>query len=133
MKMKMKKQKCPMEIGLLGVQMTAPKAVYVSKNRLFERDQYSDKEFTAAELIETELDGSCYDRGSLETAQAQAENCSKAMGRLVQVLFDRGAISRCDVWEVAGRGYMTDDRCWKCSENCERGLGAVCEHCGQEQ
>lgn len=105
----------------------------MTKNIFFERE-YRTEELTAAELIERELDGSSYDRGSLETAQADAENCKAGLARLVQVLFDKSVLTRVDVWKVADLAYMVDDKCWKCGHApCERGHGAVCENCGQEQ
>ncbi len=79
-----------------------------NNKRLFVRKFYKG-ELTASELIEVELDGDSYEGGRLEQAQAQAENTTEGLGRLVQVLFDKGLIDRADVWTVAGMNYMAEE------------------------
>lgn len=58
--------------------------------------------FTAAELVESCLNGSDYDRGELEEHRASIENLREAMGKLVQILYDKRNISRNDVYKIAG-------------------------------
>lgn len=80
--------------------------------KLFKRERSYGSQiplYTAAELIERELEGSDYDRGAVEAARAQADNCTKAFARLVQVLFDKEILTRADVLRVAALDYLIED------------------------
>jgi len=48
------------------------------------------------------LDGEDYDRGALEEAQATADNCAEAIGRLVEILHGRGILTLDDAGKIAG-------------------------------
>ena len=57
----------------------------VSLAKIFPHPYKSKKEkFTIEELSESMLDGHDYERGSVETAQAAADNVAKAFGRLMK-------------------------------------------------
>lgn len=69
---------------------------------------YQNTKLEASALVERALDGGDYDRGAIETAAAQAENVTKALGRLVQTLNDGKALTDGEVYYVA-LGYEKDD------------------------
>ena len=69
---------------------------------------YSDKEYDDIEdFLKSELDGSDYDTGQLETVAYTAENNSKAIGRLMQTLYDNGVLTLKEVHRIA-TGYTGD-------------------------
>lgn len=51
-------------------------------------DEFHGRDLTVKEYVEKNLDGTDYERGSVETAQAQANNVSEAFARLISTLFD---------------------------------------------
>jgi predicted ATP-dependent serine protease len=63
-------------------------------------DGYEKHRYTAEGYIQRKCDGSDYDRGAIETAQAAASNAGDVLGRLVQVLYDKGVISKDDVYKI---------------------------------
>lgn len=66
------------------------------------------KELGVADFVSGALSGSDYDRGALEEAAAQATNVSEAFGRLVEILAERGDLTRKDVFKIA-KGYVPRD------------------------
>lgn len=60
-------------------------------------------------LFEGELDGNDYGVGQIEAATATAANNSKALGRLVDVLLQRGALQPQDITTILGL-YETEVR-----------------------
>lgn len=71
------------------------------------KDGISTREFTLAEFLERELDGSDYERGSVETAQATANKVAEAFSRLVQLMVERKELNRAEVYTVI-TGYKNE-------------------------
>lgn len=69
---------------------------------------YTEDRLEASKFITRALDGSDYERGSLETVEAQARNVTEAFGRLIQVLSDKDIITDGQVHFVA-LGYYGDE------------------------
>ena len=66
---------------------------------------WSDSELTTAfEFTCKALDGSDYDRGALETAQAEATNVKEAFGRLLQLMHNAGILKSQEVVQIIGHG-----------------------------
>lgn len=65
--------------------------------------RFKGQKFVASEFIKIALDGSDYDRGALEAAHAEAENGNKALGRLIECLYNGGVLSKEDVYKIAGQ------------------------------
>ena len=72
-------------------------------------ERTKDDRLSASEIVEFVCDGDDYERGSVEAARAQADNCSKTLGRLVEKLFDKGVLSRSEVIEIVDRAYDYKD------------------------
>jgi hypothetical protein len=63
---------------------------------------YRDQ-MTLGSVVDLVLDGHDYDRGIAEAAQATADNCNKAVGRLIVLLHSKGVIDTNEVGDVLGR------------------------------
>lgn len=50
-----------------------------------------------AQFVGDRLNGDDYDRGQLESARKTADNATAALGRLVQLLTDRGLLNASDI------------------------------------
>lgn len=61
-----------------------------------------DPNVTAESLILIKCDGDDYGRGPVEAAKEQAVNTSQVLGRLVQLMFERGLITKLEVYKIAG-------------------------------
>lgn len=68
------------------------------------RDKYDfyNRNFATEDFIMYKLSGNDYDKGAIETAQAQANNVTEAFARLVNVLFEQKKISKRDVYNIVG-------------------------------
>jgi len=72
-----------------------------------------------AEYAKSRLNGSGYDHGQLEEAQATADNCAEATGRLLQLLEDKGLISAKEAVTVIDGPYHHSDTEFRKGENDE--------------
>lgn len=57
--------------------------------------------------VENELNGDDYDRGSLESARATADNATEALGRLLDVLATKELLTAKDIVDIV-TGYSDD-------------------------
>jgi len=69
------------------------------------RDKYSGREYTIAEMVERELDGTDYERGELETISASVRNIHRFLGRLTGALYASDSLPKSAVLELASSGY----------------------------
>lgn len=60
-----------------------------------------EKTSTIADFVTSGLDGRDYD-GALERAGATADNTAEALGRLVEILAEKGIVSASEVVIIAG-------------------------------
>lgn len=68
------------------------------------RDSTKTKEQSLQDYVEEHLDGSDFERGSLETAQATARNVLTAFSRLVEVLAEKKVITTAEFSQIV-HGY----------------------------
>jgi len=52
---------------------------------------------TISQAIEAYIDGADYERGAVETAQSTANNAGKCLGNLVQLLVEKGVLTKKEV------------------------------------
>ncbi len=64
-----------------------------------------EKELELIDHIARSLDGSDYDRGALESCEAQAKNVSEAFARLIEVLVNKNILDKKDVYQIVD-GYQ---------------------------
>ena len=57
----------------------------------------ADRPEALREAISDALSGEDYERGTLETAQAAADNAAEALGRLMEVLYGKGILSHDEI------------------------------------
>ncbi len=57
----------------------------------------AEEEIEISKYIEVMLDGTDYDRGSIETIEATGENCSKAIGKLINILREKEILTDQDI------------------------------------
>lgn len=67
---------------------------------ILKRNEYSDVVLSIRDFIEASLDGSSYDKGSVETAQSQANNVTEALGRLCELLVEKKVLTEEDVFYI---------------------------------
>lgn len=48
------------------------------------------------------LDGDDYDRGAMEAARKTADNACEALGKLINILTDKGLLIATDIKDIAG-------------------------------
>lgn len=66
--------------------------------RLTESSSFSKKgNYTIEQAVIRQLDGSDYERGQVETAQAEASNCSEYLAKLTSLLFDSNILKKQDL------------------------------------
>lgn len=70
-------------------------------------DYKAGRTYSVASAVECECDGTDYDRGSVETAEATARNTMRFLGRLVETLHEKELLTNGDVlkllegsWEI---------------------------------
>ena len=68
---------------------------------------YSTSEYDLKSFIESELDGNDYERGSVESAMAQANNVTEAFSRLIETLVSKKQLDRDDVIMIV-KGYKPE-------------------------
>ena len=59
-----------------------------------------DKKIDLIEYIITQLDGDDYDRGTLESARATADNAGRLLAKLIDTLAANGVLSNVDLSEL---------------------------------
>jgi hypothetical protein len=57
------------------------------------------------DFVANGLDGGDIETGALEAASWTAQNCAKAIGKLVDMLFEKGVLTIDEVKELAGERY----------------------------
>lgn len=57
--------------------------------------------FTITEAIVAQCDGSEYDRGVLEAADATAKQTSQMLGKLISTLYDKGLLTADELYRLA--------------------------------
>ncbi len=62
---------------------------------------YSKEKISLESLVSKSLDGGDYERGAIETVEAQVQNVTKALARLLRVLSDENRITDEQVFYVA--------------------------------
>lgn len=89
--------------------MSDSKKIFYKKN--YHYYNLEKEKMSAHEFVKRSLDANMYDYsgGAVEIAQEQADNTTGALARLVEILFDRGLISREDVYTVVGQSAPDDD------------------------
>lgn len=73
-----------------------------SKMSFRDKHDFYNRKFATKDFIIYKLSGNDYDRGAIETAQAQADNVTEAFARLINVLFEQKKISKRDVYNIVG-------------------------------
>lgn len=68
-----------------------------------------DRTMSLGEAVEWHLDGSGYGSGSVETAQKTAENCSKLLGDLIELLENQGTLRFDDLSRLGLSVERVDD------------------------
>lgn len=64
---------------------------------------YQHEKLEAGKFIIRSLDGNGYERGQMETMEAQSNNVTEALARLVQILSDEDVITDEQVYHIAGQ------------------------------
>lgn len=66
-------------------------------------DRYdSEVEVNVEKAVYYSLDGHDYDRGSVETAAATAENTLRAFSKLMQILAEKNLLTKEEIIEITG-------------------------------
>ena len=73
----------------------------------FKRWTREPRECDLVVLVRSEMSGDDYDTGALEAARATADNCSEALGHLLELLIEREIVGVNDIPRILGM-YETE-------------------------